>query len=92
MAVSEKQLRMAISEIVTLRIKCQGPGCGKILEISIDADGLHGDTHMCKFCRQTWKISSNRDDTPIFNLVTALRQLSEIEDKVKIEFALPISD
>jgi hypothetical protein len=87
--VRPKLFAFFLSELKTIRIVCRNPGCGVIVEQSMD-DLIKGNGNQlrCSFCGQDFD-PSKVPPAPIQALATVLNAFRNIQQTVDVEFVLP---
>ena len=98
--MSEKLLKILLSELNTVRLVCQGKRqdgapCGATIEMPLDRlDSAFAMRCACQFCGTPFAVSSpdGTAKSPFPELVAAFRNLNAISRNVRVEFVLPDKD
>jgi hypothetical protein len=86
--MSEKMLRIQLSEIATVRITCKQCKRG-VIEVPIERLGQALEQGGCRFCRSDVIAPTSND--PLNALRMAIEELRRLESKLGIEFEIPAS-
>jgi hypothetical protein len=90
-AVSEKILKILLSELTRVRVRCNHEGCGMVYEMPL-ADLLGRNFENCPICRKALVVE--RSDEPACHLDNLAKILVGIakQKNVQVEFVLPDRD
>jgi len=83
--MSERILKILLSELKTVRLLCQAKGCQGITELPV-SKLKKGMT--CPLCREEFDASGFY---ALHELATAFRLLDSVKDHVQLEFVVPDS-
>jgi hypothetical protein len=98
--MSETVFRFLLSELVKARVVCRGKDangreCGAVLEVPVDklAD-LFRQACICPYCKTPFcaYLQSGQTVNPFPPLADAIAQLNAVQDRVAIEFTLPVKN
>jgi hypothetical protein len=85
--MSEKMIRVKLSELATIRIVCKKATCGGISEVPIaEVERLIGGK--CRHCEQSLRVGN---EDALASLAEAIKNLTAIKNKVEVEFEIPAS-
>lgn len=88
--MSETILRVMLSELTTIRLRCQQPGCGGVVEFRSETTGTI--PKHCPLCKGPFfhpqASPQARDDAVIANLLQAMRDFVLVRDLVDMEFVI----
>lgn len=89
--MSRKLLVFLLSELGKVRLICQRPECGMVVELDIHkmGDRYSGDSPQCPGCRTVLWRERPGEDNPFVTFANAAESLIAMRDRVEIEFVLP---
>jgi hypothetical protein len=92
MAMPETLLRILLSELLTLRVRCRSPRCGALIEVERDHFTLvfvHG--YVCPACNAPFAgpgPPTRNPGNPLRDLVGALQAIEADAGQFELEFSL----
>lgn len=86
--MSERLLRVLLSEIKTLRIVCQK--CKTVVEVPVEKLDTKFTNGACRFCGETFRSEAIPDSDLLGKLGNTLTLLRSIENHVQIEISIPL--
>lgn len=86
--MSRELFAFLLSELQTVRVICQGAGCGKIVEMSLAAMASASATRRCPFCNQDFD-TQHTGTSALAGFAQAAKALQGMEHLVQVEFVLP---
>jgi len=84
--MSEHVLKILLSELVTVRVRCRQQGCGAIVEIPTEELDQKFHSGLCPFCRAVLQLPQNNH---LAELARALRELKAAHQQVEVQFVIP---
>ena len=91
-AMSERLFKFLLSELKTIRVHCQVPGCGVVIEVPVDQLDQKFGTMRCPVCQQQLYAPTERGENPFVSLASAMRLFRSDATRAQIEFVLPDGD
>jgi len=89
--MSEKLLRLFLSELTTIRIINQSPLCGAVTEIAVEQLGKAFRQAACPVCGNPFSQQTG-DPSPFGPLADAIQKLNALESQVKVQFVIPAEE
>lgn len=86
----EHLYRILLSEITTLRIRCGNPHCQGVVELHVEHIASAMKACSCPLCGHVFDTSRYEGGHLLQLLAEAIRRLKAIEDRVQVEFQLPV--
>lgn len=87
--MSRRLFAFLVSELKTLRLLCQNPACGNVVELTPERLAS-GPCDTCPFCTYSFFTQKNgRDVKPLAMLAQAILAVRDLKANVEVEFVLP---
>ncbi len=89
--MSETVLKFLVSELRIVRIICQNNKCAAVVETTVDDLDRYFRGWCCPLCKEPFR-HDDLGNNFLTELQNALRGLKKIQDKVQVEFVLPVKN
>ena len=86
--VTETVTRIPLQDLQTMRVKCNNPKCGKLVEASLATMTKAFPQGRCAFCHEILFDEMSGGD-PFQKLVDAVDLLAKLQSRFAVEFVLP---
>lgn len=90
--MSERVLKILLSELKTVRLKCQRQTCKSVVEVSVERleQMFEGrDAPACPVCQGSYQHIDGSRPSPFAHFAVAVKRLQQCKDSVEIEFVMP---
>ncbi len=86
--MSEKLLRILLDELETVRVVCQSPTCGAIVEVSLEALAKTFAERKCRVCNAEFDLTPTGVSS-LAALARAIQACRNAKECYRVQFVIP---
>lgn len=86
--MGENLYRIVLSELDKVRIICQGPKCGAVVEVPIERIASKYPAPRCPLCGNDFD-AQNKGENALVDFAKAVQALQAVQRAVQVEFVIP---
>lgn len=87
--MSEKLFKFLLSELKTVRLVCNNPRCGAVIELTVERMRAKCEFAQCFVCKEDFFGPHGSQLNPLTKLADAILEMQKHTKAIEIEFVMP---